>query len=76
MEQSDLQVLKDWCLSTFVQKDSCNDKHEKVNEEINERKINEGKIITKLSVIQWVGITIGGTSIVTLMATLYNAILK
>lgn len=28
----DLQALKEWALSTFVQKDACSDRHEKTDE--------------------------------------------
>ena len=73
---SDLQALKEWALSTFVQKDTCTDKHEKLNGDITEIKVTQGKIGTKLSVIQWIGVSIAGTSIATLCAALYNLILK
>ena len=31
----DIQALKEWALSTFVQKDACSAHHEKTDEKIN-----------------------------------------
>lgn len=32
MNNEDIQTLKEWALSTFVQKDACSDRHEKTDE--------------------------------------------
>ena len=48
MEASDLQALKEWALSTFVQKDTCTDKHEKLNSEITEIKVTQHQVIQDL----------------------------
>lgn len=71
-----IQTLKEWALSTFVQKDACSDRHEKTDEKINNLMIEQGKMGTKLSLILWVGGTAAAASIGSILTSLYGVIFK
>jgi hypothetical protein len=76
MNNEDIQTLKEWALSTFVQKDACSDRHEKTDEKINNLMIEQGKMGTKLSLILWVGGTAAAASIGSILTSLYGVIFK
>jgi hypothetical protein len=59
-----------------VQKDACSDRHEKTDEKINALLIDNGKINTKLSLIQWFGGIAAGASIGSIITSLYSVIFK
>lgn len=75
-KDTEIQALKEWALSTFVQKDACSDRHEKTDEKINALLIDNGKINTKLSLIQWLGGIAAGASIGSIITSLYSVIFK
>lgn len=52
-EKEEIQTLKDWALSTFVQKDACSAHHEKTDEKINTLIVENTQTKVKLSIIQW-----------------------
>lgn len=70
----EIQTLKEWALSTFVQKDACSAHHEKTDEKINTLIVENTQTKVKLSIIQWVGVTAAGSSIATLVAMIITAI--
>lgn len=70
----EIQALKEWALSTFVQKDACSAHHEKTDEKINTLIVENAQTKVKLSIIQWVGVTAAGSSIATLVAMIIAAI--
>lgn len=72
----DIQTIKEWALSTFVQKDACSDRHEKTDEKINNLMIEQGKMGTKLSLILWVGGIAAAASIGSILTSLYGVIFK
>ena len=72
----EIQALKEWALSTFVQKDACSDRHEKTDEKINTLIVDSTQTKVKLSLIQWLGATAAASSIAGLIAGLYSAIFK
>lgn len=74
MNSDEIQALKEWALSTFVQKDSCAAHHEKTDEKINTLIVENTQTKVKLSIIQWVGITAAGSSIATLVAMIIAAL--
>lgn len=47
----EIQALKEWALSTFVQKDACSDRHEKTDEKINSLLIDNTKIIYQCNLL-------------------------
>ena len=67
-----LEFLK----SKFVEKDACSDRHEKTDEKINALLIDNTKINTKLSLIQWLGGIAAGASIGSIVTSLYSVIFK
>lgn len=74
MNNDEIQALKEWALSTFVQKDACSAHHEKTDEKINTLIVENTQTKVKLSIIQWVGITAAGSSIATLVAMIIAAL--
>ena len=72
----DNESLKEWCLSTFVQKDVCSDRHEKTDEKINALLLDNGKINTKLALIQWFGGIAAGASIGSIITSIFGIIFK
>lgn len=72
----EIQALKEWALSTFVQKDACSAHHEKTDEKINTLIVENTQTKVKLSIIQWVGTIAAGASITTLIAAIYGVIFK
>ena len=72
----DNEALKEWCLSTFVQKDTCSDRHEKTDEKINALLLDNGKINTKLALIQWLGGIAAGASIGSIITSIFGIIFK
>ena len=73
-KDNEIQALKEWALSTFVQKDACSAHHEKTDEKINTLIVENTQTKVKLSIIQWVGVTTAGSSIATLVAMIIAAI--
>lgn len=73
-DKEEIQALKEWALSTFVQKDACSAHHEKTDEKINTLIVENTQTKVKLSIIQWVGVTACGASIATLVAMIISAL--
>ena len=74
MSDEDVKTLKEWALSTFVQKDACTVRHEKTDEKINTIIIEVTQSKVQLSIIKWVGTIAAGASITTLIAAIFGAI--
>lgn len=72
----EINALKEWALSTFVQKDACSDRHEKTDEKINSLLIDNTKINTKLTIIQWLGGIAAAEGLANLLGKIHEAIFK
>lgn len=73
---NEIQALKEWALSTFVQKDACSDRHEKTDEKMNSLLIDNTKINTKLTIIQWLGGIAVAEGLANLIGKIHEAIFK
>lgn len=73
-DKEEIQALKEWALSTFVQKDTCSDRHEKQDFKITEISINQAKMQTTLSTITKIDIIIL-TAVIGLLATAIGGVI-
>lgn len=74
MEQLFSQAQMDLLKATFVERDACNDRHEKTEREISTILIEQSKMSTKLSFIQWLGGIAAGAGIGSLVTQICSAI--
>ena len=76
MSDEDVKTLKEWALSTFVQKDACVNQHAKTDEKINTIMMDQVKANTKLTIIQWLGGIAAGAGIANIISKIHEVIFE
>lgn len=67
-----LEFLK----SKFVEKDACSDRHEKTDNKINSLLIDNTKINTKLTIIQWLVTVAAAEGLANIIDKIHGAIFR
>jgi hypothetical protein len=76
LDANQIKELTEYFDTRYVQKDTCSDRHEKTDEKINTLVIDNTKINTKLTIIQWLGGIAAAEGLANLLSKIHEAIFK